>query len=224
MGVPGSVHERVVGVLSDAAISAPRYIDLGGRDGQLAARISSVVGSEEVYCVDISDTHLARLPTGIRGIRLDLGAEDLPFDDDHFDLVSAVEVVEHLVNGDNLIRNSYRVLKRGGHLILSTPNLASWMNRLLLPMGYQPVHMEPSLEFAVGSLLGVRRKERPFGHVKLFTPRALLELLTSNGFRVKRREGASLGDYGFRAVTYLDRAVFSRFPTLATDLIVLAEK
>lgn len=231
-GVMGRV-ERVIKVLSDMRISAHSYIDLGGGDGKYTSRIATIVGAEEVCCVDISDRCLNQLPSWIEGVKFNLNSEDFPFQDEYFDLVSALEVIEHLVKCDNLVKNSYRLLKKGGHFIISTPNLSSWINRILLLLGYQPIHTEPSREFIVGSLRGVREKKQYHGHMKLLTFRALKELLLVNGFRVKKCVGASISVDGFRAkkgvpstrlLTYIDSRITSIFPSLAEDIIILAEK
>lgn len=41
-------------------------------------------------------------------------AEDLPFEDESFDLVVAMSVMEHVVDPDRVFREAYRVLKPGG--------------------------------------------------------------------------------------------------------------
>jgi 2-polyprenyl-3-methyl-5-hydroxy-6-metoxy-1,4-benzoquinol methylase len=54
------------------------------------------------------------------------------------------DVIEHLLNPDLAICGVLRVLKRGGFLVLSAPNLAKWLNRLLLFLGLQPRYSEVS--------------------------------------------------------------------------------
>jgi 2-polyprenyl-3-methyl-5-hydroxy-6-metoxy-1,4-benzoquinol methylase len=60
---------------------------------------------------------------------------DLPFADDSFDVVFSTEVIEHTPDPLAAAAEMYRVLKPGGHLVLSTPGwlwqfpvrLASWL-------------------------------------------------------------------------------------------------
>jgi len=42
--------------------------------------------------------------------------------DRHFDVVVAFDVIEHLQNPQQAIKNSYEILKKGGVMILTTPN------------------------------------------------------------------------------------------------------
>jgi len=46
----------------------------------------------------------------------------IPFEDNVFDIVVSFQVVEHIKDDENFISEAYRVLKRGGLFILTTPN------------------------------------------------------------------------------------------------------
>ncbi|RLA35648.1 MAG: hypothetical protein DRR15_07030 [Gammaproteobacteria bacterium] len=54
----------------------------------------------------------------------------IPFDDASFDVCFSIEVIEHLNNPQNIINEAHRVLKSGGMLFLSTPNLNSIAQKL----------------------------------------------------------------------------------------------
>lgn len=64
----------------------------------------------------------------------DIGHSPLPFENNFFDSISLLEVIEHLPVEcvPFAISEMVRVLKIGGRIYLSTPNLASLENRLLL--------------------------------------------------------------------------------------------
>ena len=53
-------------------------------------------------------------------------AESLPFADNSFDVVSCLQVLEHLKDPDKAISELKRVLKPGGFVCVATPNLACW--------------------------------------------------------------------------------------------------
>ncbi len=55
--------------------------------------------------------------------------EPLPYPSESFDLVVLSEVVEHLASFRNAVAEAGRVLKSGGYLILSTPNIARLHSR-----------------------------------------------------------------------------------------------
>lgn len=62
----------------------------------------------------------------------------LPFGSSMFDLVLSSEVIEHILQPENMLAEIYRVLKPGGHVVLTTPNwnsffgLARWLGEKIL--------------------------------------------------------------------------------------------
>ncbi len=54
----------------------------------------------------------------------------LPWEDSRFDAVFSLEGFEHLENGFHLLREFNRVLKPGGRLLLTTPNIVSLRSRM----------------------------------------------------------------------------------------------
>lgn len=59
-----------------------------------------------------------------RGVKLIFSAaEKLPFRDDSFDKVIMSEVIEHVQDEKKSLKEIYRVLKKGGILTLTTPNI-----------------------------------------------------------------------------------------------------
>lgn len=56
--------------------------------------------------------------------------ERLPFDDNAFDYILLAEVVEHLKNPYDVMKELNRILKPGGALVLSTPNILNLKSRM----------------------------------------------------------------------------------------------
>jgi SAM-dependent methyltransferase len=62
-------------------------------------------------------------PIGYDEVKVcNLNREGIPYPSQYFDTVIAGEIIEHLHNPDFLIKECYRVLKKNGILILSTPS------------------------------------------------------------------------------------------------------
>jgi len=63
--------------------------------------------------------------------------EPLPFKDENFDAVICLEGIEHVLHPEKLFSELARVLKKGGLLVISTPNVQNFYSRYqLLCTGY----------------------------------------------------------------------------------------
>jgi 2-polyprenyl-3-methyl-5-hydroxy-6-metoxy-1,4-benzoquinol methylase len=77
----------------------------------------------EAYGVDYSEYALAHAPKEIKSYlrRAAVDKERLPFKDGSFDMVTMLELLEHLQNHRYLIAEASRVLKKGGVVFVTTP-------------------------------------------------------------------------------------------------------
>ena len=90
-----------------------RVLDIGGFDGYWAASLEAA----ECYLIDVDPQ--PAYPR-VRYMRAD--GLRLPFKSAVFDVVFAIEVIEHVPDERRLINEAVRVLRPRGRLILTTPN------------------------------------------------------------------------------------------------------
>ena len=119
----------------------------------------------------------------------------LKFPDNYFDMAFFGELFEHIYDLPTFFNEIKRVLKPGGFLALSTPNLAAWYNRILLLIGKCPVNYHPTPVFYNSKLQEQHRKEykkpeqREFPlhhfHIRVFTLDRLLDYLKLKNFTVE---------------------------------------
>ena len=100
-------------------------LDVGCGDGRAAGVWVSVRGATYVG-VDISPEATAQAAAVGLDARVIDDASRLPFGDGAFDSVVCLEVLEHLFEPQHALREIRRVLKPGGTLILTVPNVAYW--------------------------------------------------------------------------------------------------
>ena len=122
-------------------------------------------------------------------------AEQLPFKDNSFDLIFTQETLEHVLFPDKFIAEAKRVLKSGGDIILDTPNLNTWSNRILILLGYPPTNYTPYPYKTPGvpRFLGT---SAIWDHPRVFPFRSLKELFNSNGFKLKKITGVNQVEEG----------------------------
>lgn len=146
-----------------------------------------------------------------------------PYASNTFDSVMGIEIIEHVTDPDHFLQEAKRILRRGGTLVLTTPNLASWFNRILFLFGYQPFFLEAStIDKTVG--ISFTRKltsnRVPVGHVRVFTVKAMIDLLALHGYKNIQIIGGRV-DCLPKAMSGID-TLFSFIPSLSSDMLVVA--
>ncbi len=149
-------------------INGKYVLDVGCGDGFLGSRVKKKGGY--VYGIDISKKAILIAKKQLTEAKVvDLNEERLPFRNKYFDLVISTEVIEHLFDPSNFLKEINRVLKKNGELIITTPNILYWGNRL---------------NFLVGKFLYTKEGVFDESHVHFFTYQTLINELNKSGFRV----------------------------------------
>lgn len=111
---------------------AGRLLDVGYLEGSFADSLADQ--GWECVGLDLNEHHHQK----VRTIQCDLN-EGFPVESDAFDLVVAGEVIEHMLDEAEFLKECRRVLKKEGQLVLTTPNLAFLLNRILVLAGKTPL-------------------------------------------------------------------------------------
>lgn len=115
-----------------------KVLDVGCGSGMHGAALKAALG-HEVYGVDNSPVSIAKARTRIDGAELvDVRRPDLypfPGASSGFDLLVFSDILEHLTDPLDVLRNHVQLLASGGHVVLSIPNIAIWDARLRLMLG-----------------------------------------------------------------------------------------
>jgi ubiquinone/menaquinone biosynthesis C-methylase UbiE len=219
--------DRLGKVLEEAVAVAPKVVlDIGCGRGAMLERLRERSPQTVLLGIELSDASAAEARR--RGIAVfQQSVEDgLPLEDASVDLVVFGEVIEHLYDPDACLDEIHRVLVPGGTLIVTTPNLASWFNRLLLLFGVQPLYTETSTRKKYGRVLTALGNGSTDlqGHLRIYTRRALVDFISDVGFQIVRVRGACFGGFdAVKPVAYVDR-VLSSVPEFASLLVVHAKK
>ncbi|HEY0456737.1 MAG TPA: class I SAM-dependent methyltransferase [Verrucomicrobiae bacterium] len=96
-----------------------RVLDVGCGVGQVVSQLTE--GGCEAYGVDVSGPNIERARQFSERCQLYDGKR-LPFPDQHFNTVGALNVLEHVDEPEDFLRELVRVTELGGRVIVSSPN------------------------------------------------------------------------------------------------------
>jgi len=153
--------------------------------------------------------------------KINLNEEKLTdkYKDEKFDVVFCGEVIEHLFSPDSLLDEIKALMHKDSILLLSTPNLGYYLNRIMLLFGISPLFLENSSEVKLGrkfKFLGQFNKTE--GHIKLFTYGALKDLLRLEGFKIIKIKSVPVWDNVF------DRIICLLLKSLSADNVFVLKK
>jgi 2-polyprenyl-6-hydroxyphenyl methylase/3-demethylubiquinone-9 3-methyltransferase len=158
---------------SRTPLEGKRALDVGCGAGLLAeplarlgASVTGIDASPEV--IEVARQHAAR-----QGLAIDYRAGDVQALEGEFDLMTAMEVIEHVADPAAFVKALARRLAPGGLLVMSTPN-ATAMSKLLM--------------ITLGEGLGqIPRGTHEFE--RFIAPEGMKQLLADAGFKCLDTEG-----------------------------------
>ncbi|MFC2149921.1 class I SAM-dependent methyltransferase [Calditrichota bacterium] len=112
---------RIVKELLPADPNISTLLDLGCGNGAQTAYLTEF--AETIYALDLMHIDTTEQPEKGRGIGFIQGsAQELPFNNNSIDLVTSFEVLEHVQDDLEAVREVARILRPGGKFIFSVPN------------------------------------------------------------------------------------------------------
>ncbi|HYE96844.1 MAG TPA: class I SAM-dependent methyltransferase [Rubricoccaceae bacterium] len=180
--VKALAHEAIYDVVAGLLAPLPRgrLLDVPAGEGALASRLVGL--GFDVRCCDLYP-EMFRLPD-VEIKRGDL-TSTLPYDDGSFDYVVCVEGLEHIENPHQAAREFGRLLRPGGRLITSVPNILNIEERLKwLLYGYTS-HFKPlSREHLAKMSEEFGGREEVALHINPIAYPELRYVLEKNGFEL----------------------------------------
>jgi len=175
-----AIHDTVLGILEQEERGS--LLDVPAGEGALAARL--IKAGFEVSCCDLYPEIFRLDEVSIR--QGDLNGE-LPFENQSFDYVTCLEGLEHIENPQQAIREFARVLRPGGKVIVSIPNILNIEERLKwLLYGYTS-HFKPMTRAHVERLRAeYNNREEIAAHVNPIGYSELRYILEKYGFEIAR--------------------------------------
>jgi len=185
-------------------IDQPKILDIGCYIGTDLFMLPKVNPKDKYWGVDISFDAISfakrfakkRGEKNINFLTADAN-EKLPFSDKFFDVVLALEVIEHLKNPEKFMLEINRILRSKGVAIISTPNEERFLNRLIEKM---PNNLKKA--FLVAREKDFARHGNAFyfdsqtwdheAHISVFGFGKWKKIFNQAGFKIEQIEGSSI--------------------------------
>ena len=100
-----------------------KILDIGCSDGSFTKRVANRVKSTKIFGIEIIKERASEAHK--KGVNAVVANADriFPFKHSVFDLVISNNVIEHVCDTDLFIKEIYRVLRRGGGVVSSQPQI-----------------------------------------------------------------------------------------------------
>src|SRR3989338_1454770 len=166
-------REKLENTLSHLDFKGKKILDLACGSGGLTRKLKKNATSSIIFAIDSNEKavqYARKRDKNISGLMYTAGnAESIPFKDDFFDIVIGLDMLDHVPNYKECMREINRVLKKGGKLVLTVENHYS---------------LWPIVEF-LWDKFG-RGREYRLVHVVHFTPKVFEKLVMDSGFSIKK--------------------------------------
>lgn len=148
-----------------------RLLDIGCADGTTTKQIKKRFPHMEIYGIDLYSDAIKFAQKDSANITFKRAdAHKLPFGNNYFDAITTIEVLEHMHNSEQVLKELHRVLKPGGTLVI--------------------VQDTDSLLFRSIWWLWTKSKGSVWknSHINCMTPKRLIGIVKQNGFSVKKQK------------------------------------
>jgi 2-polyprenyl-3-methyl-5-hydroxy-6-metoxy-1,4-benzoquinol methylase len=148
-----------------------KILDVGCDHGDLLISVEKL-GNTKLFGIEVSQR--AAQVAAKRGVRVHtLSLETAPKEFSKFDLITLIDVLEHVAHPNRMIADLFRRSGRGGYLYLETPNPKSCIYTLGIFLSKTPLRVMPAL-----------RRLFPCEHIQYFSLTALIKSLTLAGWKI----------------------------------------
>lgn len=146
-----------------------RWLDVGAGNGFLASVVKQALPDVHSTGIDFVQEALDAATSLDEKRVVDLDAEGLPFEDARFNMITCLEVLEHVVSPDRLLSEIHRVLKPGGACLISVPNLQFIEYTVALMRGKMPHPAADKRHMSIYTLRFLEKQMTEAGLVVEFT-------------------------------------------------------
>ena len=162
------LHQQIAKKICESIPISSMLLDFGAGEGALSARLSDL--GYQITSADKDEDNFKCKQISFARIDFDNPDEIARFVVKHeniFDAVLGVEVIEHVQNQWQYVRQLMKMVKPGGMILITTPNTTSWLSRLVF--------------FFTGRFHQFSDSDLSYGHINPISPWELSLILREVG-------------------------------------------
>lgn len=126
IAIPG-IHERFFGLFEKLVqhYPKPKILEMGAGHGAFTKKLYDK--GYDVYANDLFPEYFKFKKVECKHVNI---TEKLPYENHSFDVILAIEVMEHIHDHNIFFKECHRILNPGGIIVISTPNILSLKSRV----------------------------------------------------------------------------------------------
>ena len=181
-----------------------KILDIGCNNGD----IRSFFENPNYFGVDLDKELINQLiEKGISAKRVDLNKEPIPFENEKFEYILLLDIIEHVVNPKKLLENAKKQLNPHGKMIITLPNDYHFLNKIRFVLN-KHLTADP---FA------------PFGHLHYFPIKSGENFLKKSNFKILKKIPIPSNKPAFLSQS-IKNSLSKNFPqSFARDILYLIE-
>lgn len=182
------LHDQIADLIKKYLPKDSKILDFGCGEGALSQRLADIG-----YCMTSVDINEKDFKAETEFVHLDFNDVNevekfVENNSEKYDLVLGIEVIEHIENPWNYIRQLRNMVRKNGYVIVSTPNITSWYSRVRF--------------FLTGRFHQFEDNDRVYGHINPISIDELEYIASNCDMRVNEIVPGG----------YLPRLWFSKYP------------
>jgi ubiquinone/menaquinone biosynthesis C-methylase UbiE len=125
------IHRNSIKLIKEHLKS--KILDIGCATGNFLSKIQKINKNLDLYGIDSSKKMIDIAKSKFKNIKFyNLSAEDIDFPSNYFDIITIIETFHHFQDQKLVLEKISKILKQGGILLISEPNIDNKIINLLV--------------------------------------------------------------------------------------------